>query len=498
MKKSLWIIVILSLFTATFFNQLNINQLPEEFIRDGETIITNDDGSYLGPATNFYENGIWKNNFSGKISYFAHTPGYGILYYFCLNLHPQNPLLLLKIFQIICFTLSVYCFFHISYFLLKNEVISLIITAVYGLSPFFIGFLFYTLTEGITPALLIFYVYFLLKGYVAISIRQKNILIGLAALIFSFLFIARPVLVIFALFLPIVIILTYKSWFKKLILFGVMASSFMIIWQVRNYNLANKYVGIYPIYYQDNNSIYRPTLESFWDFNKSWGVEGHIYHSYSFPFWQAAIKGDTSITHIKNILNHFPKYVTNFYGEKRLIEQFRNYQKSILIQKTFFDKKLPMPDYEIPEEQLVVKEFNQLTSEFKKKYWLQYYVISPLKTFKVMAFHSNLSLYIFQVTYRGNYIMEFFRLLFFSLHSLSFIALIFNLFLINKNNLVKNSIFIFSFIYIFFLCYYQRGIEERYTLPILPFLLIAFFNIILQLNHFVSQKLLFKKSTNTP
>lgn len=488
MKKWLWLVVILSLFTATFFNQLNLNQLPQELIRDGETVVTSDDWSYLGPATNYYKTGVWKNNIPGKIAYFSHTPGYGSLYYCCLLLNETHALLLLKTIQIILFSLSVYCLFHIGFNLLKNELIAFIITVIYGLTPFATGFLYYTLTEGITPALTIFYLYFLTKAFYHQSVKHENIFFGLAALVFAYLFVTRPVLVVFGLLLPVVIYKSYSKPLKKIVLFGAIASSLMVLWQIRNYNIADKYVGIYPIYYADNNSIYRPTLESFWDFNKSWGVEGHVYHSYSLPFWTAAIKGDTSISHIHFIIDNFPKYVVDFYGKDRLTNVFRNYQKAILVQKQYYDKGIPMPEYKIPEEQLVVNQFKALTTEFKNEFWFQYHVISPLKVFKVMAFHSNLSPYLFQVTLRGNIIMEFFRLLFFSLHVLCFLALLLNIICFKWNTVFLNSLFLPTFIYVLFLCYFQRGIEERYTLPLIPILLIALFNIILLSKAFLKQK----------
>jgi hypothetical protein len=67
--------------------------------------------------------------------------------------------------------------------------------------------------------------------------------------------------------------------------------------------------------------------------------------------------------------------------------------------------------------------------------------------------------------------------LFFSLHGLCFLALFANLIWFKRNTPLENVLYIATFIYVFYLCYFQRGIEERYTLPILSILLIGVFSL---------------------
>jgi len=133
---------------------------------------------------------------------------------------------------------------------------------------------------------------------------------------------------------------------------------------------------------------------------------------------------------------------------------------------------------EIPAiEQEVIKEFKQLTEEYKRKFWMHYHLIAPLKVFKTMAFHSNLSLSVFQHTYRGNVMMEAVRFIFFAVHSLCFLFLFLSLIFIKNTDWKQTALNISVFIYIFYLCYFQRGIEERYTLPVLPLLLVGLVSI---------------------
>ena len=82
--KPIWFICILSFFSALWVNQLNTKKLLEEVgkeaVRENRTVKTNDDASYLAPAINFIETGVWKDNSIGKQSHFVRSPGYGIIY----------------------------------------------------------------------------------------------------------------------------------------------------------------------------------------------------------------------------------------------------------------------------------------------------------------------------------------------------------------------------------------------------------------------------------
>lgn len=500
MKKSLWIIVFLSLVSATSFNQFNLTNLPQKNIRDGETIITNDDLSYIRPALHFYQYGIWKDEFKGDLSFFLRSPGYGTIYYISKVIHPNNPLLFIKIIQIFLFTISVYCLYYIVLFATKKELFSLLCTALYGIFPIAINFLFYTLTEGITPALFIFFIFFLIKTLQQHQINYQIIFISIATLFFAVLFVTRPVLGIFIGLIPLTIFLSFKSVTKKITystIFMLCGYSLVGFWQIRNYNIAKQYIGLHPIYYSDNNSIYRPPFKAFWNFALGWAEDGATVHNYLLPFWQYTINGDTSKTHINNIINQFPEYVQQHFGKQRLTDALTTYQNSIIYQKQFYDKGLTMPSQKIELETKSVQQLEKLTTEFKKDFWFTYYIISPFKVYAKLGFHSNLSSYFFQVKYRGHFLVETLRLISLFIHCSSFIAIIAILFFYKKNHPFIFYVYVSTLIYLFYLSYFQRGIEERYTLPVLPILLTSLIHISSILTSLFQEKKLFKKSVNT-
>lgn len=493
-KNIIWIICSLSFFTALFYTHLNLNKLPNDLKRKNTTVITKDDYSYLNPPETYLKTGIWKQEGNNIQSHFLRPPGYGLFYLFFLKT-TNTPLFFLKLAQLLLFSCSVYWFFCISQALINNKTVSLIIASIYGLTPFATSFLGYTLTEGITPSLILLYVFLLFKAHKKSIPIQKMLFYFLAALSFAYLLIVRPPLGFVGILLPTFLIKDYwKSGIVKtliqLILFGSVAFSFMFVWQIRNYNLTNSYVGLHAIYYPDNNSIYRSTFKEYWNFVGGWAQEGAEAHSYMVPMWEAAIKGDTSEIYIKNALTTFPDKVIDHYGTEKLTAVFRKYQAATLFQKSFYDKNLPMP-LTIPKIELeVINEFKQLTASYKSSFWFEYHILSPLKVFKIMSFHSNLSTYIFQHTYRGKWFMETLRLLFYALHALCFLGAILSLVFVRKNDWKATAIGLTVFIYVFYLCYFQRGIEERYTLPILSLLMIG-----LTYNVFELVKLLNNPST---
>ena len=486
-SKSIWIICVLSFLAAFTYNEINLKHLPQERIRDNQTVITNDDYSYLYPPQHYIEHGIWSEGSEREQAHYFRPPGYGIIYFVLIKtIGKNNSLFFLKLLQLLLFSFSVYWFYSILLSLIKNNKIALAGAAIYGLSPFAIGFLYFTLTEGITPSLILLYVFLLFKAYDANLPKSKNIFYLSASLVFSFLFITRPVLGVFSLLIPLFLIKDYwiisvKQTLIKLVLFGSIAFSFMAVWQIRNYNIANELVGLNPIYDTEQVSMYRPPFKAYWKFSGGWAEKGYVTLSVMDPFWIAAIHEDTSQIYIDNILKTYPNHVIDYFGKERLINVFRKYQTIIINQSSAFENHTILPK-EMPQlEQELTYEIEQLTNEYKSEFWLKYYITSPIKVFKTMAFHSNLSLYMFQQTYRGNVTMEITRVMFFGLHSLCYLGLLLSLFFFRNNDWRVLGISFALLIYIFFLAYFQRGLEERYTLPILPLLLIGLVTLLNQL-----------------
>jgi len=470
------LIALLSVVSAVVLNEMNLiaTQNAGIVLRNGQTIQTADDISYIAPAVNLKNTGELKNSMPGNGAYFLRPPGYPLFLsvFYCL-FENASPLFWMKIIQVLLFGASVYCLFFIALILLNSQPLAIAVSAFYGVSGIGAGFLYYTLSEGLTPALVLFYTFCLLKGRAG---EKHFVWYICASLLFSLLFVVRPVLGI--LFLPFPFFLyysysTHRIFFaKRLLIAGIIAFSPMAVWQVRNWNIAGEYVGLHPIYYSENSmSNFRPAHHAMWNFCKGWGERGCDFHSYAVPFWENAISGNASKANVDSIIARMPRFVTDYFGYSRLEHAFSAYQKAIVYQKTFYDKQVAMPK-EIPAiEQKAVAELNALAQEFKSEFWFQYHIASPLKVFKELAFHSNLSLFMFQHTYRGNVFVEVLRYICFAIHSLAFILVFVGLF-VKQSLSYKMLSSVSLFLYVAYLIYFQRGIEERYALPVLSLVLV--------------------------
>ena len=476
-------IALLSLFAALFYNELNVKALrseaPERLEPKYNWVKTADDASYLRPAENYYLHGVWKDNNPGRQSYFLRTPGYGYFRFMLMKIFGlEQSYFYFKFVQLFLFSISVVLLFHIAILLGLPDRYALIIETIYGLSPFAAGFLFYSITEGITPALMIIYVFFLLSGYR----RSKPSYFILAALALAYIGITRPLLLLFGAALPLAIYWSglHLSAGKKLVLVlltGFIALAPISMWAVRSARIAAEYVGIYPIYYPENNSQFRPTHQAIWEFEKSYGTEGLEFHQCMVPLWKATIAGDTSDIHIDSIMMECPAFVKQTIGEQRLRNSYVHYRQSIVYQRSHYLREIAMPDTIPAIEQQVIRDFQTYTSEINSRHWLWCHVVVPVKLFKSISFHSNLSMYMFQHIYRGRWWMEAMRLAFLILHflcCLSFIGILF----LRGDKLFKILFGIIVGVYFFYLCYIFRGLEERYTLPIMPLILIGLFYVV--------------------
>ena len=298
-----------------------------------------------------------------------------------------------------------------------------------------------------------------------------------ASLVFALLFVVRPILGIFI--VPMFVVLIENFWSEKKPLSLAVKSSIFVavafslygIWEIRNREILGRWTSLHPIYQNEIPGVFRLPHEKAWEFFKGWESSGAHFHETILPFWEQTMKLDTTNQPINRFIERIPSDVVNSIGREALIETLKSYRKAILAQKPFFETGKVMSRLPLESEKLAAFKFNQLAQKYRKKNPVNFYLITPMKVLKNMTFHSNLSLYVFQFSQRGNWFIEILRVICLLVHFFIFLLLPFSL-IFTRNNLLlflMNSMII---IYVFYLAYFQRGIEERYTLPILPFLIL--------------------------
>jgi hypothetical protein len=467
-----------SLISALFLNEANIRSLkkaaPERLETKYEWIKTADDASYLRPTENYYHHTEWKDNNAGRQSYFLRTPGYGMFRYLLMSIMGlERSYYAFKYVQLLLFSISVLLLYYIALFIGLGQRYALLAEAIYGLSPLASGFLYYSITEGITPALMIGYVFFLFYAYRS----QRGWAFLVAGLMMGYIGLTRPVLLLFGAALPPGIwwssgTFSFRRKTALIILTGIIALSPISLWALRNAMIAGKYVGVYPIYYPESNSQYRPTHAAIWEFMKSYGTEGVDFHKVMVPLWEATRRGDTADRYIDNIMAGCPGFVKQTIGDSSLRHSLIRYRRSITYQCTTYPHHIAMPDTIPAIEENVIKDFSGYADHVNSSHWIWCHIFVPLKLFKSISFHSNLSLYVFQYTLRGMWWMEIVRVISLLLHFACCLSFLFVI-LMARDKLTVALLGIGIGGYFLYLCYIFRGLEERYTLPILPLMLLG-------------------------
>lgn len=169
-----FLLFVIALLCVVLFNEWNLSILRRDNIplRNNTTVKTTDDASYLRPMERLHEHGSLYTNDAEKWTSITRSPGYGYLYYCALKvMGKEHALTLLKWMQYLLYALSVIALYYITFYLFKSQKWALSTSFLYGCWPVYYGFLAYTLTEALTPALFIFTYYF-----VVIGVQNKKVI----------------------------------------------------------------------------------------------------------------------------------------------------------------------------------------------------------------------------------------------------------------------------------------------------------------------------------
>lgn len=474
------LISIISFLCVLFYNELNIYHIKKLsnysiILRSNETIATADDVSYIIPPENFINNKGWKTNDTSKQSYFFRSPGYGIwygLFYYIFG--SFNYLFILKIAQLILFSISVFFLIKITYITTNSTTLSYISGSIYGILPFSSGFLYYTLTESISPSFMILFAFFCLKIYY--NNKNKKDLVY-ALIIGSFLMLIRPILGLMIIGFIIALFERFKNKTKlqKVIItsmFTILLLSPTIAWEIRKTIINNDYPGLHPVYCPDNNNEFRPQHESLWLLVNKWGVRGDDFHKFIRQLKYYKSVEDLINTNKSNYKILFPDNIIEIIGFNN-IKDILSVYKIADNELDSMNKRGSKINSYLKSELTAKNKIDSLKNCFIKENIVTAYIVSPIKYFKQLIFHSNMSLYIYQVTYRGNWFVELTRIISFLLMILITFSAIIGLFL-KKQKIVNVFFFVIPTLYIVFICFVFRGIEERYILPFIPLMLISF------------------------
>jgi hypothetical protein len=439
----LFSIALLGLVFAIIIQEFNATSLaPNDPFRYG-MIYTADEPSYLSPVRNWLENWTWQDNTEGNGKYFQRPPGYGLIYGFCILLLDDHAFLGLKLIHLLFYFFSIVLIGRILRTLMKKDGPALLGTTLFAIMPIFHGFMYYPLTEGVTPFLVLLFLDRVLK--------EKDRFDYILLLVTAIILIVRPQLVVLPLLFFVYFLLKNKRIYAATLLLTAVP---FLLWSIRTFAIEGKWKGLHPIYSKTNVTLFRPSHEKLTQLFRIWEYDGERFHAVV-----GGLKKATSEQYFEKIMDDVPP-------------RFHREIKPILFEyKTLLDH----PSYGRAKEfgvfeDTFIEETERVRIELIKTNRFQYHVITPLKSAFYLLTKSQMNLYVFQATWRGNWFVESLRLFSILLINFGFIATIWAVFRVKNHRLGVLAISVL--LYFFYLIYFQRMNEERYLTPWLPVLFV--------------------------
>lgn len=462
-SRSHLFIGLLAFACAWFWNSWNVKALQRDLpdhLREGVTVATTDDASYLRVVEDLVEPPVTAD----KPRIDLRAPGYR-LWYLVPRLFLSAPaaLQVLVVLQCLLFAVSVVLIWEVFLVFGITTPVRWTFALLIAVLPTFHGFLFYTLTEAVTPALTLLVLCCAMLGERA----QGNGWLVAAGILWSLLMVTRPALAWAGLPLVHVLWSRYGGWRSWARILMVCALVFIPtgIWWMRNMTIAGGFVSLHPVYRADEPGINRPTHEAFWELAKSWGTPGDTFHSIMEPAFHAALAGDTSRSYSVRFIATAPPNELTPEEKEAIASGFGAWQR---FTSTILAPAMARPERTLgprPEEQVIVDDIAQVTRAYRSEHAWRYHILVPAQVLRKLIAHSNLNLHLFQHALRGRPWVEGLRWLSALLH----IILLLGVFLAVwwRIDPTVRWAALGAALYVFYLAHVQRGVEERYTLPVL-------------------------------
>jgi hypothetical protein len=455
----IYLIILVSVGVLILINETNLSFLKPNFPFKQGLITTADEYSYFSPVDQFVQTGNWAENSLGAKAYMR-SPGYGLIYLMAKLIGGSNAFLFLKMIQILLFSGSILIFSKVLQTLKLSKKMALVGTLIFGLMPMFSGFVYYTLSESVLP-------FFVLWSFYALLKANENKLISLNVIFaLGFLLLLRPQMLVLA-----SLFLLYFLFKRNRIFWSVLLAFFpLFFWNIRTVYISGEWLGLNPIYSKNNNSMYREPHKEMTDLFRVWEYRGDYFHS-----TMALLSRDTTNITTQSVLQTIPiQYQATVRPILKEFQKFRHQQIT-----AYSNKKISS---HLPGEKALIGHIKSTRKELIRENPADFYLITPLKSFKKLMLTSMMNLFVFQETWKEQSIVLILKYCSFLFISLGFISSII-LLIKSSNSLIRVSA-LSVLVSIFYLSFGQRFNEERYLLPYLSILfihLLAYLERVIQL-----------------
>lgn len=460
-------------YNTTFIRNINPNNefASSESLVYNSTINSIDNIWYVSQIKNWVQGKGFTIDPNDEKSMVRRTPIYPIFYgiHYVL-LGEEGSFYFIRFTQIILFILATFALLYGVYYFTENKIIAILSAISFGFNPIFISYLYYTITEGISPALVCFLIYFLARCY---KFGQKKDWI-FAGLFFAIATLCRPAIIFIAPGIAVLVLYKNKASVQQFIL----SSSLVVIGAavlyvphvVRNYMHANEFI-LLEKYYGDPMDYGMPNI-ALRKWIACWTNPADLSSESISNRMRLDIVADVDSLYksvsVENQLDRLPNRAFAADNKATVRAAFS------CLYDYYYVKLITKNQTELDSiEKLCLAKITSLKTNYIQKQPLQYYFVTPLLFIKSILFQSNSSTLIFVGANQTNqWLSIMVKGMLLLLNVYWWIALFGLLFFFRKYSVLL-SITILNIIGLFFYTIViQKYFEVRYMIPIYPLMII--------------------------
>jgi len=481
-------IFLLAILSSVLFNEANLNyiqsisqtkEIENQRIVHGSTIWSFDNTDYLPFVKNIMNGDGYILLAEDQETRVRRTPVYPIFYgsfYFIFG--EKKAHFLIRYAQVFLFAVSAVLVCLSVFHFFKSKKWAIIAGYIYALNPFILFYCYYTLPEAL-------YLFFVVLSIYLFSIyfrKGKLTAIFLCGIASSIAFLTKPT--------TGVIIISFLSYFifdktlkKNLLPIGILVSGFLTVlspWVIRNYILTNELIIAEKFYHGSSMTYGRSdaglrALVACWE-NPAVLPSENFSNLLLFNINNG--KESKNIEAIDHYINNWPSKAFKGYSKEELRSALLLLNKHYIIKQQFHINKpnaLRKEYLNLPTEDDPNNAFKLLRKKFIMNAPLQYYLTTPLTYIKGIIFNS-FSHHVDMIsppTVNLNSLQLASKAATYLLHVLFYLSVLYFFILSPFQFKFKALLLAPVVVLMLALVYVFRYVENRYLLPIHPFLVIT-------------------------
>jgi 4-amino-4-deoxy-L-arabinose transferase-like glycosyltransferase len=477
-KKYMLLLFFAVIAYALLLNEMNVHAIrkknPENIFCSGRSMVYNktiasiDNEWYIRQVKNFLNRKGFTIDPARPHYDVRRTPVYPIFYgihYFIFG--EEGSFFYIRYTQIFLYALATIALFFAALNFTGNKTIAGISAVLFGFNPTLVSFLYYTITEGLSPALICFLLYFL---SLCVKYNRKKdwlltgIFFALASLCRPAIFITAPAIFFTAVYLNLK---NHKAMLVNGSLFISGVALLFLPYIIRNYIVTKGEFILLEKYYGDPMDYGLPNIElrgwiSCWMNPADYSSEEISNHMKIVICCDSTTKKEDVL---KKEMKRVPARGFMINNKKEISETFSSLY-DYYDAKTFHKPTLDSLQASCS------KRIWKMRNEFTEKAPFQYYVVTPMLIVKSVLLQSNSASIAILDNYKDNYIKIFWKMLLYALNIYIFLSLPFAIF-IKRYTLFATLTLIFTVCTFGYIVFHIRYFEARYLIPLFPFLYIT-------------------------